>query len=43
ATYRIEAVTTTYTIAGKNARGNAGEVIISNVEREEKREIPDQK
>jgi DNA adenine methylase len=30
--YRIEGVTTTYTIGAANTRGNAGEVIISNVE-----------
>jgi len=32
AAYRIEGVTTTYTIGAANMRGNAGEVIISNVE-----------
>lgn len=32
AAYRIEAATTTYTIGAANTRGNAGEVIISNVE-----------
>jgi hypothetical protein len=31
AAYRIEGVTTTYTIGAANARGNAGEVIISDV------------